>query len=100
MNFQKEILLLGRQNSSTGVSKNNLIKKSDKKFIRREKARIRAQFLDFKKQEEMITELYKRFLGKSEIKEDKAKAEVKDVEVKKAAVKIKPKNKKDEPRTY
>ena len=44
------------------MSKNNTIKKSDKKFIRREKARIRSQFLDFKKQEEMIAELYKRFL--------------------------------------
>ncbi len=43
------------------MSKNNTIKKSDKKFIRREKARIRAQFLDAKKQEEMINELYKKF---------------------------------------
>ena len=43
------------------MSKNNTIRKSDKKFIRREKARIRRDFLDFKKQEEMINELYKRF---------------------------------------
>lgn len=43
------------------MSKNNSIKKSDKKFIRREKARIRAAVLDFKKQEEMIDALYKKF---------------------------------------
>ncbi len=43
------------------MSKNNTIKKSDKKFIRREKARIRGLFLDVKKQEEMINELYKKF---------------------------------------
>lgn len=43
------------------MSKNNTIRKSDKKFIRREKARIRRQFLDIKKQKEMIDELYKRF---------------------------------------
>jgi len=36
--------------------------KSTKKFIRREKSRIRKQFLDVKKQEEMITELYKKLL--------------------------------------
>ena len=35
--------------------------KSLKKFIRREKARIRTQFLDVKKQEEAIEELYKKF---------------------------------------
>ena len=35
------------------------IPKSLRKFIRREKARIRRQFLDTKKQEEAIKELYK-----------------------------------------
>ncbi len=44
------------------MSQNNLIKKSDKKFIRREKARIRSLFLDVVKQEEMISELYSKFL--------------------------------------
>lgn len=34
--------------------------KSIKKFIRREKSRIRKLFLDVKKQEEMIAELYKK----------------------------------------
>ena len=43
------------------MSKNNTIRKSDKKFIRLEKARIRRQFLDVKKQQELIDELYKRF---------------------------------------
>jgi len=46
------------------MSKNNLIRKSDKKFIRTEKARIRRQFFDVNKQEEMINELYKRFVRK------------------------------------
>lgn len=45
------------------MSKNNLIKKSDKKFIRREKARIRAAVLDTKKQEEAIKDLYNKFIG-------------------------------------
>lgn len=44
------------------MSKNNLIKKSDKKFIRLEKARIRRQFFDEAKQKELINELYKRFI--------------------------------------
>jgi hypothetical protein len=33
---------------------------SVRKFIRKEKARIRKQFFDFKKQEELISELYKK----------------------------------------
>ena len=37
--------------------------KSTRKFIRLEKARIRRQFFDVKKQEELISELYKRFLA-------------------------------------
>ena len=32
--------------------------KSTRKFIRTEKARIRRQFLDIKKQEELIKEVY------------------------------------------
>jgi hypothetical protein len=43
------------------MPKNNQLKKSDKKFIRLEKARIRRQFLDFKKQEELISQLYDKF---------------------------------------
>jgi nucleoside diphosphate kinase len=38
--------------------------KSARKFIRLEKARIRTQFFDIKKQEEMIGELYKRMTSK------------------------------------
>ncbi|MGA2418086.1 MAG: hypothetical protein ABSF55_02515 [Candidatus Staskawiczbacteria bacterium] len=34
--------------------------KSVKKFIRRQKALIRRQFLDIKKQEEMIKEMYNK----------------------------------------
>lgn len=44
------------------MSQNNTIRKSDKKFIRTEKARIRSQFLDVKKQEELIDNLYKKFI--------------------------------------
>jgi len=32
-----------------------------RKFIRQEKARIRREILDFKKQEELINELYQKF---------------------------------------
>ena len=53
------------------MSKNNLIRKSDKKFIRLEKARIRKQFFDVEKQQEMINELYKRFIKTKEPKEAK-----------------------------
>ena len=35
--------------------------KSIKKFIRKEKSRIRKQVLDFKKQKELIDELYKKY---------------------------------------
>jgi len=64
--------------------------KSTRKFIRSEKARIRRQFLDFKKQEELITELYKKILGSSKVEDIKEvkqeKAEVKE-EIKKQEVK-------------
>ena len=39
------------------------LKKSDRKYIRTQKASIRRNFLDAKKQEEMISELYARLLG-------------------------------------
>ena len=38
------------------------IKKSVRKFIRLEKARIRRQFLDYKKQEELIKEMYNKLV--------------------------------------
>ncbi len=38
--------------------------RSQRKFIRQEKARIRREILGFKKQEEMIQQLYKRFRKK------------------------------------
>ena len=53
------------------MSKNNTIRKSDKKFIRTEKSRIRRQFSDFKKQEEMINKLYERFSGAVKTEEKK-----------------------------
>lgn len=36
--------------------------KSIRKFIRKEKARIRREVLDLKEQEKLISELYKKFL--------------------------------------
>ena len=38
------------------------IPRSIRKFIRLEKARIRREVLDMKKQEELIQELYQKFL--------------------------------------
>jgi len=93
------------------MSKNNTIKKSDKKFIRREKARIRAQFFDIKKQEEMINNLYKTFLNKPVVEslsivekkpariatQSVAGEEVRKTETKvKKVVKVKESEKKDE----
>ena len=46
------------------------LKKSDRKFIRTEKSRIRREFLGFKKQEELISELYKKLLGEPKINKD------------------------------
>jgi len=82
------------------MSQNNTIRKSDKKFIRTEKARIRSQFLDIKKQEELIDNLYKKFLPQpktartEEIKEvKKEEVELKKAEIKKEE-KLKPKKEK------
>ncbi|MDP1538512.1 MAG: hypothetical protein Q8M00_00575 [bacterium] len=51
--------------------------KSIRKYIRKEKARIRREVLDFKKQEELINQLYKRFLNKYNQKEKLKKAKEK-----------------------
>ena len=69
------------------MSKNNTIRKSDKKFIRTEKARIRSQFLDVKKQEELINNLYKKFLGVPKAKEVKEVKSEKAQESKKMSLK-------------
>ena len=42
------------------------LSKSLRKHIRKEKARIRRQILDFKEQEGQISELYKKFLRQHE----------------------------------
>jgi len=55
--------------------------KSIRKFIRLEKARIRVQFFDQKKQEEMITELYKK-LSSQPVIQTKAQGEPKKEEKK------------------
>ncbi len=38
------------------------LKSSDRTYIRKEKSRIRRQFLDVAKQDDMINELYKRMV--------------------------------------
>jgi len=43
-----------------------------RKYIRLEKARIRREVLDIKKQEELITELYKKLIKKDENKISKS----------------------------
>ena len=43
---------------------------SIRKYIRREKARIRREALDIKKQEELISQLYQKLLKKNETKRD------------------------------
>ena len=63
------------------------LKKSDRKFIRREKSRIRREFLSFKKQEEMISELYKKMLGKPEVVQVKEAKEVKEDKKDKSVIK-------------
>lgn len=42
--------------------KKRKLPKSLRKYIRKEKARIRREVLDFEKQEELISELYQKFL--------------------------------------
>ena len=44
--------------------------RSIRKFIRQEKARVRREVLDIKKQQELINQLYQRFLKKDENKRD------------------------------
>lgn len=51
-----------------------LFSKSIRKHIRSQKARIRREFSDFKKQQELIQELYQRFTKKDpKTKEEKPK---------------------------
>lgn len=46
------------------------LRSSDRKHIRTEKARIRREFLDLAKQEELISALYVKMLGKPEAKSE------------------------------
>ena len=73
------------------MNKEKKLPHSVRVFIRGEKNKIRTQFLDFKKREELISELYKRAWGKAEKKEvAKAKVEAKTEdkkEIKKPAAK-------------
>lgn len=65
----------------------NNLTKSQRKFIRTQKADIRSRFLDVKKQEELISEIYKKFVRQPVgVKENKKDEEVK-VEIKKPEIK-------------
>jgi hypothetical protein len=68
--------------------------KSVRKFIRTEKARIRRQFFDTKKQESEIVQLYKRLANDPTAEKVKEIAVVKPAP-KKAKVQKEPKNKKN-----
>jgi len=50
--------------------KKRKLPKSLRKYIRKEKARIRREVLDIKEQEELISELYQKFLKQYENKRD------------------------------
>ncbi len=51
--------------------KRKRLPRSLRKFIRREKARIRQEVLDLKKQERLINELYQKFLKAPVIMKEK-----------------------------
>ncbi len=69
--------------------------KSVRKFIRKEKARIRREILDFKEQEEKIKELYtiRKPKLKNMVKKDKVNGEKKNISTE-VEQKLKPKDKK------
>ncbi len=48
----------------SNMSKNKKLSRGQKIFIRKEKARIRREVLDIKKQQEAIKELYKKYDNK------------------------------------
>ena len=54
---------------------------STRKFIRSEKARIRRQFLDYKKQEEAIKDMYNKIFNQPIVKKVEASKLVKLVKV-------------------
>lgn len=58
-----------------------------RRFIRKEKARIRRGILDIKEQEELISKLYEKMIRKP--KEVKEKSEEKEISKKKPKVKTK-----------
>ena len=67
-----------------------LFSKSTRKYIRFQKARIRREIFDIKKQKELIQEVIDRFTVKSEKKEEKPK-EKKEEKPKKVIIKKKAK---------
>jgi len=48
--------------------KKKKLPKSLKKYLRKEKSRIRREFLDIKKGQQMIEELYKKFFEKLKVR--------------------------------
>jgi hypothetical protein len=79
------------------MEKNNL-PKSIKRFIRKEKARIRHEFFDLAQQQQQIAEVYKKFIKTPGTAKPEKKAEEKPA--KKAEKKTEKKaEKKDKPKT-
>ena len=70
--------------------------KSIKKFIRKEKTRIRREILSLEEQQKLVDQLYERFLGegaereKEEVKDKKDNKAKKDSKAKKEANSVKP----------
>ena|GEM_PF-1489580 len=67
------------------IDMNKKMPKSTRKFIRTEKARIRRQFFDYKKQQEMIDKMYLDISKKPEV--SIKPAEVKEAKPEKTAEK-------------
>ncbi len=64
--------------------------KSTRKFIRREKARIRREFLDIKEQEDKIKQIYQKFpkTKNKELKKTKKKKAIKKEKTTKVTKKV------------
>ena len=74
------------------MAKSNL-PKSARKFIRTEKARIRGQFLDLKREEELINALYDKFLKKPRLKKESGGATQEAAKIESAPAELKTKKK-------
>jgi len=70
--------------------------KSIRKYIRREKSRIRREVLDAKEQKKLIDELYQKILKSNKIKEPVSESKNKGIKVTKNETDLSKEVKKDE----